>query len=351
MARGGVYKTDVQKARDSLLAQGKNPSVDAIRVALGNTGSKTTIHRHLKELEQEEGRGPGDKAAISDALQDLVTRLAQRLKGEAEQIVADSKERFDAKRAELNQSLEKLQTEGAALSAQLQRTETTLHEEKAAHGATRDELAKSAMNEAKLGERIEGLTTQLAERDAHIRSLEEKHAHAREALEHFRTATKEQREQDERRHEHQQQEAQVALRQANEQLTAKNHELLRLNNENSQWVERNGKLERDLKQARNEKESVLRELDQLRSTVSDYEALKRQWKEDRQLLEGAQETLGKAQESLTEERGRRERAESAALRSAARVETLEQLLERFEIKHRSESTSGTDGDGAKVSKP
>ncbi|WP_425612332.1 DNA-binding protein [Xanthomonas translucens] len=30
--------------------QGKHPSVDAVRVALGNTGSKTTIHRYLKEL-------------------------------------------------------------------------------------------------------------------------------------------------------------------------------------------------------------------------------------------------------------------------------------------------------------
>ena len=48
MARAGLYKTEVQKARDSLIAQGKHPSVDAIRVALGNTGSKSTIHRYLK---------------------------------------------------------------------------------------------------------------------------------------------------------------------------------------------------------------------------------------------------------------------------------------------------------------
>jgi len=43
MARSGLYKSDVQRARDSLRAEGKNPSVDAVRVALGNTGSKTTI--------------------------------------------------------------------------------------------------------------------------------------------------------------------------------------------------------------------------------------------------------------------------------------------------------------------
>ena len=43
MARAGLYKGDVQKARDALLAQGKKPSVDAVRVALGNTGSKSFV--------------------------------------------------------------------------------------------------------------------------------------------------------------------------------------------------------------------------------------------------------------------------------------------------------------------
>ena len=89
MARGGLYKSDVQKARDSLRAQGKHPSVDAVRVALGNTGSKTTIHRYLKELEEEEGQGVGAKVAISEALQDLVARLAGRLHEEAEAVVAE----------------------------------------------------------------------------------------------------------------------------------------------------------------------------------------------------------------------------------------------------------------------
>src|SRR3546814_7248172 len=84
MARGGLYKSDVQKARATLLVQGKHPSIDALRVALGNTGSKTTIHRYLKELEEEEGAGVGAKVAVSDALQDLIGRLAGRLHEEAE---------------------------------------------------------------------------------------------------------------------------------------------------------------------------------------------------------------------------------------------------------------------------
>ena len=106
MARGGLYKSDIQKARDTLRAQGKHPSVDAVRVALGNTGSKTTIHRYLKELEEEEGQGLGAKVAVSEALQDLVGRLAARLHEEAEAIVAEAKQRFAAQLQERSDALE-----------------------------------------------------------------------------------------------------------------------------------------------------------------------------------------------------------------------------------------------------
>jgi len=100
MARSGLYKSDVQKARDALIAQGINPSVDAVRVALGNTGSKTTIHKYLKELESEDGGAGGKRASVSEALQDLVERLAVRLQEEAEERVAAVRVDSDAKAAE-----------------------------------------------------------------------------------------------------------------------------------------------------------------------------------------------------------------------------------------------------------
>ncbi len=64
MARAGLNKFNVQQARDTLLARGINPSVDAVRVELGNTGSKTTIHRYLKELEAEDATQLGPAGAF-----------------------------------------------------------------------------------------------------------------------------------------------------------------------------------------------------------------------------------------------------------------------------------------------
>ncbi|WP_334180359.1 DNA-binding protein [Pseudoxanthomonas sp.] len=329
MARAGLYKSDVQKARDALIAQGKKPSVDAVRVALGNTGSKTTIHRYLRELEEEEGGGPARAVAVSEALQDLVARLATRLQEEAEAILTRERERHGAELQRQQQALSGAQEEAAALSSQLQRTEASLHQEQAAHALLQQNLGDRIAEIAQLNERIAGMTVRLADHEAHTRSLEDKHAHAREALEHYRTSTKEQREQELRRHEHQVQELQVALRQANEALGAKNQELLVLNRDNGQWLERHGRIERELAQLRQAHEGQHSEVVALRQTATDHLALQERWKTDAKALDAMRNELTQVQDTLTRERERRESAEADALRANARLGALEPLLNQL----------------------
>ena len=86
MARTGIGKSEVQRARDRLLARRTHPSIDAVRAELGHTGSKTTIQRYLRELEEEEGSGLDRTAAVSEAIQELVQRLAARLGEEAHKL-------------------------------------------------------------------------------------------------------------------------------------------------------------------------------------------------------------------------------------------------------------------------
>ena len=331
MARSGLYKSDIQKARDSLLAQGKHPSVDALRVELGNTGSKSTIHRYLKELEEEEEQGLGAKVAVSDALQDLIGRLAGRLHEEAEAVVTQAQQRFEVQLQERTQALEQQQQEGTALSTQLQRTDAALQAERADHTATRQALAEATLLIGQLEERAAGLVTRLSENEAHARSLEEKHQHAREALEHYRTSVKEQREQEQRRHEHQVQELQVSLRQANETLTSKNHELLQLNRDNGQWLERHTRLEQELAQVRQAAAGQQGELDALRLTAVEHQALQVRWNQDLQILETLRTELTQARADQLQERQRREQAETDSLRAGVRLETLEQLLAQLSI--------------------
>ena len=326
MARGGINKTLVQKARQAILARGENPSIDAVRVELGNTGSKTTIHRYLRELEEEEGRPVGAKAAVSEALQDLVTRLATRLHEEAEERLDEAQQRFTARVQERDQAIEQGRQEAAALSNQLQRTETALQAERQAHEATGRELGARTTEVAQLHERIAGLTTRLAEHEAHAQSLEEKHAHAREALEHYRTTAKEQRDQEQRRHEHQLQELQLALRQANETLATKNQELLLLNRDNGQWLERQGRLEREVSLTRQAHEAQQAELDALRLTASEHRALQVRWNQDHQALESLEAELAQMRTELARERDRRESAEAQASRLQGHQQAIDQLL-------------------------
>jgi chromosome segregation ATPase len=76
----------------------------------------------------------------------------------------------------------------------------------------------------------------VAEKDKHIQSLEEKHVQARGALEHYREAAKEQRDQDQRKHESQLHEMQVEQRKLRETIAVKQDDLTRLNRDNERLL-------------------------------------------------------------------------------------------------------------------
>ncbi|MGK8198515.1 DNA-binding protein [Burkholderia cepacia] len=149
MARAGLTRTEVKRARDSLIAQGQHASVDAIRVALGNTGSKTTIHRYLKELEEAEGASLMRMASLSDAIQDLVARLAARLHEEAQARVDQHAAAAAAQRQQAQAEIAKLNGELAALRAHLTNATAALSSEQDAHAdhVWRHSSARSTSND------------------------------------------------------------------------------------------------------------------------------------------------------------------------------------------------------------
>lgn len=225
--------------------------------------------------------------------------------------------------------MEASRQEAAALSTQLQRTETALQAETEAHAQARETLAEANTTVRQLEERAAGLTTRVAEHEAHARSLEEKHQHAREALEHYRTSVREQREQEQRRHEQQVQELQVALRQANETLTAKNHELLQLNRDAGRLLELNGRLEQDLRQAREDAAGQQQALDGLKLLAAEHTGLQTRWADDTQRLDTLRDELTVAHDALEQERTHRQQAQAEAARVSAHLEATQELLERF----------------------
>lgn len=177
MARTGLAKEAVEQARAALLAQGQYPSVDSVRVALGNTGSKTTIHKYLKELDEQQGGGnpqPGRPATISDALHDLVERLAARLRQEAE-------DKLDIARAALAEQEQQLAHANRQLESELRTTrehaarlQTELRQQRLAFNVKQDELAQLSKENSRIATELAHTRQSLYEQLTHARKLEQK---------------------------------------------------------------------------------------------------------------------------------------------------------------------------------
>ena len=236
MARGGINKAVVQTARLAILARGENPSIDAVRIEMGNTGSKTTIHRYLKELDDNESRLTITQAPLDDELGELVARLAQRLKEKAQEPIDQALAQFEQQKTALLAQVETLEAAHGLLKQQFDIQAAALAEESAALQTTSTSLQTEQTRNAGLSQACSDYELRINDKDEQIRSLEEKHLHARDALEHYRNAIKEQREQEQRRHEGQLQQVQAELRQAQQSAMVRQDEITQLHRDNERLL-------------------------------------------------------------------------------------------------------------------
>jgi hypothetical protein len=132
MARSGLTKAQVRSVRDRMLADGKYPSVDAVRHALGDSGSKSTIHKYLKELRDEDPDVGMQRDDTEEALRTVVGQLAERLHANAD---ARIKARVAALQAAHEQVVQEKEAELAALRATVATLTARMALLEARHGA------------------------------------------------------------------------------------------------------------------------------------------------------------------------------------------------------------------------
>lgn len=236
MARGGINKAVVERARQALLSKGAYPSIDAVRVELGNTGSKTTIARYLKELDAQAPAEASSRERMGEELKSLVESLLDRLTEEGEEVVAQAQADFDRQRIAWEARLEALELELKSARQQYESQHAALTEQGAQLQTTHSSWQSELTRNAGLSQQCQDLERRVQDKDLQIQSLEEKHVHARAALEHYREAIKEQREQDQRRHEAQLQQIQLEQRKLQETLVIKQDESTRLNRDNERLL-------------------------------------------------------------------------------------------------------------------
>lgn len=242
MARGGVNKALVLKARSALLARGENPSIDAVRIEMGNTGSKTTIHRYLKELETAHSPAPD----INEELTELVANLARRLQEQAQERIDQLCVDHETRCRTLQDALSATQKNAEDLSDEIRQKDQTLERQATALLDLQETLINVRSENTRLTQAGSDLESRLTDKNEQIRSLEEKHLHARDALEHYRNSIREQREHEQQRHEGQVQQLQMELRQAHQSLSMRQEDITRLNRDNERLLAEARSTQRDL---------------------------------------------------------------------------------------------------------
>lgn len=313
MARGGINLALVRKAREALLARGQNPSIDAIRIELGNTGSKTTIQRYLKEIGSFDPRPVASPARLSDELSALVGKLLERLLEEGNEALIHERAAFAQEREALEEGAATLEAKLGASQLEVARLQSALQAQVEELKTTQSSLQAEITRNARISQSCSDLEVRVQEKDEQIRSLEDKHQHARDALEHYRASAKEQRDQDLRRHETQLQQVQQEQTILQQTLIVKQDEITRLIRDNERLLGENRQQAREAAQQRDV-------VERLRGDVGVASAATAR-------AEGAKELLQQQLQTLTAEAGEIRAAHAAGQAREARLVAELQALE------------------------
>ena len=194
MARAGILYSDVAKAATKLIGkEGKNPTVDSVRDALGGTGSKSTIAPFLRRWKAEhQGEIAQAEAGLPPTLLVAVKGLHQHMQAEfAEQLDQAKQQQAEALRAaaereqQLRTELDTVLATTAALKDELASTREVLSQ---LQEATTPSVALATAQADNAG-----LQQRLADRAAETAALDRQLSQARTQFEHYQEATATQR--------------------------------------------------------------------------------------------------------------------------------------------------------------
>ena len=194
MARAGILYSDVAKAASQLADSGKSPTVDTVRDAMGNTGSKSTIAPMLKrwKAERQDTLAASD-SGIPTSLLVAVKSLYGHLQVEAQQKIAQAQHHHQTELQVLHSHEQQLHDENALLTqekatiaAELKATQQTLAKlQKEQHSLNMTLVARESDTS--------GLQLRLMDRAAEVATLNQQLTLARAQFDHYREATASQR--------------------------------------------------------------------------------------------------------------------------------------------------------------
>ncbi|WP_428239574.1 DNA-binding protein [Gynuella sp.] len=231
MARGGITKINVMDARTRLLARGERASIDAVRIELGNTGSRSTIHRYLKEIEEGDKQTLRDESFLSDEIKKQVIQLATLLHEEASEVVRQQSDQYESELQLLRESLQASEDQVKTMAAELEQQHHQLEQLQQENTALQQSNQALTVQQELARQQQQHLEQQVSRQQQHIESLEDKHRQARDSLNHYRESVKNHNEQMQREHDRALQQAHAEVRELKQSISVKQDELTRATSE------------------------------------------------------------------------------------------------------------------------
>lgn len=197
MARAGILYSQVAKAATALAAAGANPTVDAVRAALGDTGSRSTIGPMLRQWRHEhQDQATAAAASLPADLLETVQAVHQRIEGRAQARIDEAYAAHERERVEMAQQLASAREAGKALRAERDDLTSQLEAARDMLERVQKERHEATTQVARLEADRDGQLQRLADRAAEITLLAGQLTSAREQFEHYQDAASAQRERD-----------------------------------------------------------------------------------------------------------------------------------------------------------
>lgn len=247
MARPGVTYHEVSMIAQRLIAAGKNPTIDAIRIELG-TGSNSTLGTHLRTFKERQTQT--QQLATKE---NIPEELIAVIKGLWERVMTQSENKIQTIQHETAQDITQLRQEVQSLlqangDCQQQFQKTKQERDAFAHEKSTLEqlLAHSKIEAAAMTEKLHGLEQKIAEKQIRIDELHKQHKQTQVNLEHYRAASLEQRTLDQQRFDRQQKLSELAITQMNQKLTQAAQENVALEKQYQKTISENENLKSEL---------------------------------------------------------------------------------------------------------
>lgn len=227
MARPGVSYLDIAQTATKLVKQNIRPSIEEVRKVLG-TGSNSTINRHLRVWREKQGNQLEAEQGLPDVLLIAVKGIYEAIEQQATQKIDSAKTEYTETINRLTQHRDQLILQNTQRLQQEAELENQLSEAQHREVTLQKQLNELTQGfDKKMGENS-SLQDRLGDKENEITRLTQQLNHAQHNLDHYREATREQRENEKQRYDGELNKLEKQLHQQNALTTQAQEQVLNL---------------------------------------------------------------------------------------------------------------------------